>query len=178
MTAPLIFPGDVFCVDGGDKVVPAAIRLVERIWSKDGKAQYNHAGIITSASGDTFEAVAGTVSARHLDRYRGKEMLIARPVMTVTGAHITQSAKQRAMEVCIRDHDGQVYPAWRLLLHMVPVLGKIGCGRFLVCSELTEKYLSMIHADDRMILGINPDDLADAFQMWWNFKKVYEGVWQ
>lgn len=176
--SPLIFPGDVFCVRGDDSVVPRGIRFIEKLWAKDGRARYNHAGIVTSADGKTFEALSDSIRESHLDYYRGKEVIISRPVRTVSGGYITAQGKRRAITICIRDHDGQVYPRWRLLLHTIPALAKMGSGKYLVCSELVEKYLTIIHADDRMILGVNPDDLGDSFRRWWNFQLIYEGVWE
>lgn len=168
--------GDVFC-SRNTSPFSRAIMAAERLWSKDGEAEYGHAGIITSTGGDTFEAL-WTIGPSHLQRYAGSKVLIARPVKTMAGMPIVRFSIDAALWKVREQHEGQRYPLWRLALHIIPPLARhVSCGKYLVCSELTAKYLRLLQTHNMIPAGVNPDDLADAFRAHDCFDVVYEGVW-
>ena len=171
--------GDVFVCEGNMGVVSAAIRGAQRILSRDNRADYGHAGIITSATGDTLEAL-WTVRHGHLDAYAGQRVLIARATSSLyrPQAPISLRTRDLALEQIERQHLGRIYPVWRLPLHLVPWVAKYATiGRWLVCSELVAKYLTLIAARDLVYTGIAPDTLADEWVCWRNFDVLFEGQW-
>ena len=174
---PKLKAGDVFCsqnLSAFSRVIVAA----EKFWARDGVAEYGHAGIITSVSGDTFEAL-GTIRADHMAKYSGSKVLIARPVKTLADMPIVRFSIDAALWKVREQHEGQRYPLWRLALHLVPPSARrIGSGDYVVCSELTAKYLRLLQTHRMVPAGLNPDDLADAFKSSRCFDIVYEGEWK
>ena len=176
---PTLQRGDVFVCQGNMGVVSAAIRTAQKVLSRDNRADYGHAGIITSATGQTLEAL-WTVRAGHLDHYLGQRILIARPARSLYRPQVDISLRTRdlAIDQIERQYLGRVYPLWRLPLHLVPWLAKYAStGRWLVCSELVAKYLVLIAARDTVYAGISPDTLADEWVCFKNFDVLYEGQW-
>lgn len=180
-TEPLILQrGDVFVCEGNMGVVSAAIRGAQKILSRDNRADYGHAGIVTSATGTTLEAL-WTVRSGHLDHYAGQRILIARPARSLyrPQVDITLRTRDLAIDQIERQYLGRVYPLWRLPLHLVPWAAKYAStGRWLVCSELVAKYLVLIAARDTVYAGISPDTLADEWVCFRNFDVLYEGDWR
>ena len=178
--APLALQrGDVFVVEGNMGMVSAAIRGAQKILSRDNRADYGHAGIITSATGTTVEAL-WTVRHGHLDHYLGQRILIARPTGTVFRPRepVSLRTRDQALDLVEAQYLGRIYPLWRLPLHLVPWLAKYAAtGRWLVCSELVAKYLVLIAARDTVYAGIAPDTLADEWVCFRNFEVLYEGQW-
>lgn len=172
-----LLPGDVFCVRGNMGVVSALIRGVEKFWSYDNEAIYGHSGIITSASGDTIEAL-WTVRRSHLDEYIGDQIIIARPTMKYPiSTPITADIKKSAIAE-IEKHLGRIYPVWRLPMFLFPPLAKyLSLGRWLACSELTGKDLVLVGARQPPYSGLNPDTLADEWRKSWNYATLFEGIW-
>lgn len=171
--------GDVFVCAGSMGGVSAAIRWAQKLLSRDNRADYGHAGIITSARGETLEAL-WTVRHGHLDHYLGQRLMIARPTTSLYRPQVPISLRTRdlALEQIERQYLGRIYPVWRLPLHLVPWVAKYATvGRWLVCSELTAKYLTLIAARDLVYTGIAPDTLADEWVCWRNFEVLYEGEW-
>lgn len=176
MDKPELQAGDVFCVDSAGPL-SSVIKAIERFNSKDNAADYGHAGIIIDPHGGTFEALA-TLRYGDISRYAGRRVLIARPMRSTSQGYITLSKKQAQINQIIRDHRGQIYPAWRLLFHLVPPLAKyLSFGSYLVCSELVAKYLNLIDARTGPCSGINPDDLADKWIDSSRFKIIFSGTW-
>jgi hypothetical protein len=158
--------GDIFCV-GLDTWFAKSIMAVEEFWASDKNAKFGHSGIIVSSQGDTFEALFRTEYS-HLSRYKGYPILIARPKCETTISDTVISS-------LIAKHKGQRYPAWRLLFHMFPPLARrIGRGNYLVCSELTAKYLSRCNIRPGPYLGVNPDTLADEIRHWKEYDIILE----
>ena len=107
-------------------------------------------------------------------------MLIARPTASLYRPQVPISLRTRdlALEQIERQHLGRVYPVWRLPLHLVPWVAKYATvGRWLVCSELVAKYLTLIAARYLVFTGIAPDTLADEWSCWRNFEVLLEGEW-
>jgi hypothetical protein len=93
------------------------------------------------------------------------------------GNPITVAQKTLALHSLLHQHLGQIYPAWRIPLHIIPPLAKyLASERWLVCSELVAKYLFILDARHAQYMGTNPDTLADEWRHWRNFKIIYEGV--
>lgn len=177
MTRPNVRLGDVF-VTSNDTKLGFLIRLAEKFWAKDGKARFGHAGIILDSRGTTFEALPDGLKYSTLDEYCGSEVMITRPVQSLTHNPILRLNKAIALRKVVACHLGQKYPYWRILLHIIPPLARrISKGERLVCSELTAKYLREIGAWGEVVAGINPDDLADAFEVRDSFDVIFDGVW-
>lgn len=177
MDKPRLQAGDVFCVSTAGPL-SYLIRAIERFWAEDDKAEFGHAGIITGEQGATFEAL---VKAKHsnLDRYKGKHVLVARPVKAIDSGVLMRAQKIKAINRLIQDHEGQWYPFWRLTLHMIPPLAKYISygGRFLVCSEIAAKYENFIGTRNGPYTGINPDDLADGWRSNKNYLIIHDDTW-
>jgi len=162
--------GDQFGVNS-DSMVSTGINIFQKIYSADGKAEYNHSGIIVSATGETFEARRKT-SYYHLKDYLGKKILIAR----FTDLDLDKYLK--AIKVLRADHDEVVYPAWRLVLHVFgPHVARwIGFGKkFLVCSELVAKLEYLEGLRHSKYRGTTPDKLADEWRRWKGWQILAEG---
>lgn len=176
-----LYPGDVFCSrlmpdhnDGiikrtGTRILNSSILLFQKIWSTDGEARYCHAGIILNKDGDTLEAL-GTVRRQNIFQdYDNAALLIGRHIKMNRYAFI------RGYKA-IAPHEGEIYPAWRLLLHMVPPL-----ARFIhplgkpVCSEYQGKFLNGCGFPGfEHYMGLTPDTTADRIIKWREFLVVYE----
>lgn len=168
--------GDIFFVQGTTWLAKT-IRAVEWIHSRDNEATYGHAGVITSTSGETLEAL-WVVQRASLNFYDSQRILIARPRTTLSGESITQARKEIAIECLERDHLGQPYPVLRLPLFLFPSMAKfIATGHHVVCSELTAKYLFLIGARPYPYMGCNPDTGADEARIWRNIDVVLEAAW-
>lgn len=168
-------PGDVFC-SYNPWWTGKAIVAVQKFW--DGDAEYGHAGIITNpVAGETLEAL-GEIEVGNLDRYKGKQVLIARPLTTLRGRKIEAIECVHSIKALKDKQLGRVYPWWRIMLHLFPPLArKVGTGDFLVCSELTAKYLYYIGARGNQYKGVTPDNLADEWLHWRNFEVIFKGEW-
>ena len=170
-------PGDVFATLN-PRLVGRMIRAVTQWWSKDGQSEFGHAGIIVNANGTTIEALWHT-QYNHLDKYIGKNIIIARPTHTLAGKEISPDMHEAALAQIVKDHLQQHYPWWRIPFHLIPPLARLwASGNHLVCSELVAKYLCLIGARGNVYVGINPDDLADNWTYWRNFEVLYKGVWK
>jgi len=165
----MIKQGDVFAVCSRSPFAKI-INAVSGWNSPDGESEYNHAGIITADNGQTFEALK-TLDYYHLDQYRGRKILIARP---------RASSPMPALLKVILDHKGQTYPFWRLALFGWNPLARVIShkGQFTVCSELVAKYLFHLGVRHGQFTGTTPDRLADEWVKWRDFDIIFEGEWQ
>ena len=163
----MIRPGDIFVVKRPTFFSNAIARTCE-FWAIDGSAEYSHSGIILSADGTTFEARRRT-GQYHMNDFRGLPILI--------GRHKDMTAKMASLHfpALILDYDGDVYPWWRILLHMIPILSrKIGTGGHLVCSELSARFLYDCGFLPTF-LGYNPDHIADMINLYRDWSIVLKG---
>lgn len=160
--------GDVFAVYSGSWLA-RSINAVSGWNASDSESEYNHAGIITNANGQTFEALR-RLDFYHLDAYQKRKVIVARP-------KASQVAKQTALLRLISLHRGQIYPAWRIPLHVYPPLArKISLnGKYLVCSELVAKYEWLTGNRHLSYTGATPDMLVDEWRQWRDFEIIYEG---
>lgn len=171
MAAVELRAGDMFCV-ASPGPLGAIIRGAEWLWSHDGEAIYSHSGIILDASGATLEAKR-RVMVSSLDSYLGRRIIIAR-------AMAPEWTKASAIRILRKRHEGQVYPAWRLVLHTMPPLARMvsAGGRYVVCSELTAKYQYYLAVRHKHYCGTSPDMLADEWRGGWRGVEVLtERVW-
>ncbi len=169
--------GDLFCVRSAG-LLSYAIMAVERFNSKDDKAEFGHSGIIVDAQGSTFEALT-TLRYGSIDRYRGQHLLIARPVLKISRSPVQLFDRHAAINRVIREHQGQIYPFWRIALHLVPPVAKYLSvdGRWLVCSEITAKAEVYMGVLSGPYAGRNPDDLADRWRVSWTHQVLFDGRW-
>ena len=173
--------GDLFCVSSAG-IISRMIIAVEWFHSKDGRAHFGHAGIVTDDKGGTLEAL-WTVKHAHLDRYRGQRMFVVRPLRQLNRGEITPTLVDRALEEIEREYLGRIYPVWRIPLHLVPPLAKwlSWKRKNLVCSELVARYERLIGVRDSISTGINPDDLDDRWRLLClggvMCKVIFDGRW-
>jgi len=95
----------------------------------------------------------------------------------------------RALTILMREQEGRIYPAWRLLLHIIPPIARRTSwgGKFLVCSEIYAKYLYIVHIENgwtdrygykwprhKHFTGANPDMLCDEAHRWSGYRVVFE----
>jgi hypothetical protein len=161
-----VLPGDLFLVQA--KLMGPAIRLVESFWAKDGEAKYSHAGLIVNPDGTTLEALETVRNQNIFDDYAGREIFIGRhtlmtPILFEAGMKFIEKKK------------GDIYPVWRLFLHLIKPLARyISIGGFTACSELNMMFYYGCGLYDRW-KGMNPDDIHDMVrdEKYWTI--VYEG---
>jgi hypothetical protein len=147
-----------------------AINAIQRLWASDCESQYSHSGIILDPQGTTFEALWTCKSVNLFEQYSGEQVIIAR----YTGD--LAIPVDEALEQILAKHQGDVYPFWRLLLHLIPPLAKINMSQRPVCSELVAKYSWLIGGRHSHWAGANPDMLADEWRRWDNWEVVFEGT--
>ncbi len=141
---------------------------VESAWSPDSKAGFSHAGIITDSQGGTFEAL-WTVKESSLDEYLDDYIIISNQ------EERPYNDKYQALIKVVREHAGQWYPAWRILLHLFGPLAKINWSKRVVCSELVAKYEYYAGMRHDGFSGTTPDRLVDEWRQWKN-RQVIEGI--
>ena len=176
--------GDFFATRN-PQMLGRGINAVQTWWSKDGKSEYSHAGIIIDKYGTTFEALWTLKRQDLFKAYAGEKVCIARWI------GMTEEIARDALEVLIGEHEGKLYPAWRLILQMIPPVAKYTSwgGRFVVCSELVAKFLYLIYREGGYkdkhgykwprhshYCGSNPDMLADEWHRWMDYIVVFEGI--
>lgn len=102
-------PGDIF-LTASNQLFGRGIRLIERMFSLDQSAKYNHAGIILAGDGETLESL-WTVKRQNLyTAYAGYPVLVARC------NQITQFGLEKAMQ-SVLSREGEFYPFLRIPLH-------------------------------------------------------------
>jgi len=145
-----------------------AINVIQWVWSRDSDACYSHAGLFIDDRGTTLECLMTVKSQNFFEAYKGEKVIIAQPKASVNAINLAVES--------IRIHEGQFYPFWRLLFHMIPPLAKIGVLERLVCSELVAKYEWLLGLRHRQYKGTNPDTLVDEWIRWKAFDVIFEGV--
>lgn len=163
--------GDIFCTRN-PMALGRAINAVQTFWSADNDSEYSHAGIITSAAGDTFESL-WTIKESHVDKYIGKKVLIGRVACP-------RVYKVVAIKIVQDRYQGRLYPFWRLVFHLLPPLAKyISTGNNPVCSELMFAYILELGISRvGRWQGKNPDHAADFIKYADECEPVFEGIWQ
>jgi hypothetical protein len=158
--------GDCFVVKT-DGWVSAPIRFIEKWQSLDGEATYNHAGIIVSDTGQTFESLE-KIDHYKLDDYKGCQILIFRRI------EMTQGLFWPAYKSVLK-YDGKVYPAWRMPLFILRI-AKWFRWTFPVCSELVMMFECGCGLRKKWA-GYSPDNIADEVRISKFYQIKFEGVW-
>ena len=158
-----LLPGDIFCTRN-PMSLGRAIVVVQKFWSSDNQARYSHAGIIIGRPGITFEALWTNKKQDLFKAYAGEEVLI--------GWHDDMTLERfKAGWDRIKGSEGNIYPLWRIVFHVIPPLAKYLCsGNFKVCSERTGEFIdgTGIYPDGYFWKGKTPDNLADMIHRWKN----------
>jgi len=165
-----LLPGDEFGTTN-PMALARGINGIQWFWSRDKESTYSHSGFITSPKGDTYEAL-GRIGHSYLTNYIGESIIIAR------FEALSQTAFKLAFANIKKKHDRQLYPFWRLPLHIFPPAAKfLSFGtRFLVCSELVAKLNYLLGLRHLGIAGTTPDMLADEWRRWQGWKIIGEGI--
>ena len=162
-------PGDIFttCAPGW------ASKLILRgqaFWALDGEAKYSHAGVILDRDGRTFESRLTRIGFYNITDFKGCPVLVGRY------ESMTKDIFESAMGPLVALYNGDRYPWWRLLFHIVPPLArKIGNGDFALCSEFVGRFLKRTAIVD-FATGWNPDNIADMMSRWKGWHIIYEGT--
>uniref|UniRef100_A0A6M3JNR1 Peptidase n=1 Tax=viral metagenome TaxID=1070528 RepID=A0A6M3JNR1_9ZZZZ len=159
-------PGDCFCTRN-PMWLGRAICATERLWAKDNKAKYSHAGVIIGRGGITFEALWTNKRQNLWKAYQGTEIFIARH------EDMTLENFWKGWDG-IKKYEGNMYAGHRLLLHLIPFISKIGTGGFAVCSEIVGKFWQKSIYPDFYWKGRNPDDISDIMHNYKGWKTLYE----
>jgi len=162
-------PGDIFAVRNTGKS-STLICKVNRFWSADNEARYSHTGVILSADGDTFEA-RRRAGVYHLRDFEGMDIIIGRP------KELTSHVFGLHMPKIVDEFDGDLYPWWRIGLHLMWPLAKyVGNGDHLVCSELTGLVMTRCNIFSNYT-GLTPDHIADRIEHWRTIELIYKGAY-
>ena len=158
-------PGDIF-LTSNSQILDTLIIFFQKLWAKDGKAKYSHAGIITDRLGNTFESL-WKVRSRNINKAcKGEKLLVAR--------HKNMGILFENAFLKIHDeYNNDRYPIYRLVFHMIPPLARLSTNK-VVCSELVAKFL-MYCGLIEYYNGVNPDDLHDYFKIAKGWNIVFEG---
>lgn len=176
MERPILCPGDEFATKN-PMALGMAINFVQKAKAADNESEYTHTGILTDPYGATLEALWTIKSQNLWEAYKGEKALIVRNVSMSLPIYVAGFAK-------IREHIGQLYPAPRLLLHLIGAAKWIHWDR-VVCSELTAKFeagcaeylgLDRSYGFMRNWYGVNPDNLVDRWKISRYYETVFEGV--
>ena len=169
---PELKQGDIFATRN-PMALGRFINFFQKLWSKDNKSKYSHAGIVTDGlRGITFESLT-RITYGNLDKYRGKEIIIARYTNMTPERYLMGWAS-------IKHLNRKIYPYHRLPLYLIPFMAKyVHITNRPVCSELVAMFL--YHAGlrkSKYYFGINPDDLVDRWKIHKNIDIIYEGLWE
>lgn len=168
----IIKEGDVFCTNDPRPGLSTCINFLQKLWDVDNRSSYSHAGIITDVGGNTFEALWTVKRQNIFIDYKDKDVLIGRVVDMDSSKFDTGMRK-------VLKYEGNIYPFYRLFLHMLPPLAKyVSTGRYLVCSELVGKFLKYSGAGKGHLTyykGLNPNSISDMIRKWDVWEVVFEG---
>jgi hypothetical protein len=128
-----------------------AINNLQWLWSKDSESKYSHSGMFIDDKGTTSECLWTVKSQDFFNAYKGDNVIIAKPL------DIDKDVIDKSIKSILDIHQGQLYPSWRLLLHIIPPLSKYSPFERLVCSEYVAKYLWLIGARHKQYKSRNPD---------------------
>jgi len=161
---------DFFATANPSAVLGCGISAVQKWNSRDNQSLYTHAGIIINPEGDMIESLWKVEVNNLFERYTGRQVVIARYT------ELEERRWEKAF-LMLLDHVGDIYPWWRLPLHVVPPLAKyLSFTGMPVCSELVAKTEYYVGARHRWWAGTCPDTLSDEWHRWRNFEIVFEGV--
>lgn len=168
MNSLCIKKGDVFG-STNPMALGKGINAVQRFWSKDAESKYSHSGLICDNNCNTIESLWTVKSLDFYQAYNGDNVIIARYIGK------PWHSIDDSIELIRTLHFGNIYPFWRIFMHIIPPLAKVGVFNRLVCSELCAKYLYYLGARHSQYKGTNPDTLADEWRKWKDFEVIFEG---
>ncbi len=156
----LIHTGDIFFIEN-HTALGNFINWGQRILSSDNHARYNHSGIFktgyiegTEVGPSTIESLWTVQSNDFFQKYKGKQVLIARPVAPTED-------KEEAVSIIVNEDSGKKYPGYRFFYLIYPPIAKYINRGASVCSELTAKYLFLAGVRHKWYQGTTPDKLVD-----------------
>lgn len=158
--------GDVFLVESGSIISPVT-NFFQKLWSRDNRSKYCHAGIIIDDTNTTLECRWTVCSTNFMEFYKDKDVLIAR-CENLKNIDFTNGLLQ------ILKFKGQWFPVHRMILHAFH-LAKFIHWQSVVCSELVAKYLHGIGTRHNYWWGTTVDDLEEELKNWKQYSIVYEG---
>lgn len=176
--------GDLFCTRN-PMWLGKAINVCQSAMSRDGKSLYSHSGIIIDNKGTTFEALHTIKSQNLFESYADEQVVAARWIA------MSDEVFDYVFPILKKEHDGKLYPYWRLPLNIIPFVAKYTTfrGKFVVCSELVAKFLYYVfiyfgHTTPagyqwprhKWFTGTNPDTLSDEWHRWQEYEIVFEGT--
>jgi hypothetical protein len=138
---------------------------VEKWKSLDCEAVYNHAGIVTSEQGDTFESLK-KIDHYKLSDYRGCQILIFRRI------EMTDDLFQKGYD-SVKKYDGTVYPFWRMPLFLLGIAKWFKL--YPVCSELVMQFECGCGLRKKWA-GYNPDNISDEVHISKFYQIKFEGI--
>lgn len=168
MNRPTLLTGDRFGVH--TEGLGDAINAAQSFWSADGKARYNHLGLVYYNE-KTFEAL-WTYRFSHLKEYFNCPIIIFRD------RSFSFKYRQEVMSRLVAKYIGERYPIRQILAHIFPPFARSSWFPP-VCSELVSKYEYDLGEVDWW-KGVNPDSKVDEWRIRAQSKKaaiIYEGLW-
>ena len=156
--------GDL-CVVKTDSFWARSINAGQRVLSRDGKAEYNHALLIVDGAGQTYESLL------RIDHYQLSQY-VGCPVWIFRHRSMTRIRFKAGYQDVLK-YDGKLYPFWRLPMHFLRLAQYIHWS-YPVCSELLGVFLNKAGLFTSTGWGWSPDDLADL----WAESKYYETVFK
>ena len=160
--------GDVFVVRGKTNL-SYLIRVFGKFWSTDGECTYNHAGIIVTPSGTTFESL-NRIECANIEQYKGCNILIVRH-KKMNRILFSKGFSE------VYHLSGTIYPWWRLGLHLFHLARFFNRSGIPVCSELVGMFENACGLR-KTFWGLSPDNLADEWRISKHYDIVFEGVWE
>ncbi|MHA1231967.1 MAG: hypothetical protein ACTSPQ_15110 [Candidatus Helarchaeota archaeon] len=127
--------GDVFFVRKSG-IVHSIIDLVQSFYSKDKCSYTNHAGIIISNSGITFETSKWKTGFNSIHRYfeTNTPIIIFRHYEELTNKYFISGYDK------ISYNKGLIFPYWRWLLHLFGIQ-RLVHGESMECSVMTAAFI-------------------------------------
>lgn len=157
----LIRPGDIF-VTWAPHILNKAISIVQAYSSLDGKGDFGHAGFFVNSEGISFEALWNIGEKDFFVKHHGEFAIIARH------DYIFRNNFIKAYNKIKEKHDGKMYPVYRLLFHISPVLSRFMPFDNGVCSEITGELLYEMEIWN-WYKGAKPDHVHDWMCNQWDF---------
>ncbi|MEM3452015.1 MAG: hypothetical protein QW835_00110 [Candidatus Hadarchaeum sp.] len=159
--------GDLFFVDGGS-LLSRAINFFQRLKSADWESTFSHVGLVLDCNGTIFHAAKKEICRENLFQvYPSMECAIVRPRASV-------SAIRSAVGEIMR-YEGEVYPYFRLFLHLIGLARFIHWRNTMVCSELVARFLYYLGIRHRYWFGTTVDQLWDELCHHRDFDTVFQG---
>ena len=158
--------GDIFLLEGVNWF-GRVTNWFQALWSRDGKASHNHAGIIVKQDGMTFETTEYETKCLNLFADHGGSIIQLWRWRGMTASKFVAGLCE------VREYEGKMYPYHRYLLFAVG-LAKWIHFKGVVCSELAARFLK--GAGERSgFWGVSPDMLHDRFKHSPEWEIIYEG---